>query len=359
MTRIPVPAPGLALASGRPALNDFANGQSPGAVGIRELADMLHALLCRRGRVLFASHIHTVYVTATSTDTTTLRCAFRTGPFARSIRIVYVLTPAAVARAASDSYGYWVLRTGLTGTGLTSTSDNVYSTANYTGTLKADDLVTGSLTFAVAADAPFRLECHQINVFSLRSICVYEDTRAVLDTGAESAIDVAKIAHHWPITTTTMAGLRTLASTLWKRGGHPLLWWSTTDGVGLAETGSSVNNLHDGTTTATASTFGHPVSIPYSGALHTANVGVVAWVCARVNNALATGTVQFRDQAGNVICSVSVTGTADDETAWYSTTGNLSDASGATPTTRVEVYGSVTATYQLIVYAYGMFQYVA
>ena len=60
-----------------------------------------------------------------------------------------------------------------------------------------------------------------------------------------------------------------------------------------------------------------------------------------------------------MICSISVTGTAVDETGWYSTTGNLSDASGTTPATRVEVYGSVTNTYQLIVYAYGMFQYVA
>lgn len=340
---------------GYPTLRDYSNGQIPGAGAIRETSDMLHTLLARRGRHLFSKYVKTWYTTADLTDRTTLRFACHTGPFATTVRIVTVGYPAS-SFASGDSKAWWVSETGLTGSGTTSTGSIAYSTGLYTANA-VSNMWTVTQEFTVTRDQDYRFTLHQVNAFAVVSVSAFEVARPVLDTTADTlAIDTTEIAALAPITSDTANSILALSDKLWRRGGHSLWCWSVDGATPLGITASTAANILDGTTTPTSTTMGQIVQVPYAGSLDSSAVACVLWLNAYVSNALATGTVTLRDQTGTILGTISVTGTS---ATWYSTTVNLVDGSGGVPTTRLELYASVTATYTLNVHAFGCFMYKA
>jgi hypothetical protein len=349
----PVPPEGI------PA-NRFFNGVGPHAPDIRELGDYLNGLLARRPRILYSHYVWRPYTTADATDRETQRFACHTGPLANKVRITCVGYPAQ-ARAASDSYAYWELETALTGTGTTTTGASVFGSGLYASDAAAEANFFSSFTqeFDVEPDTDYRFQLHQINAFDVVSVVAYEVPRAVLDSAEDSPIvNVTRISQGAGIygAPGTVKELHAVADKLWRRGGHPLMYWSRDGATALATTAGTAANIIDETTTPASTTYGWPVKLSYSGSLDSGNVGVVFWVNAFISNALGTGTITLRDQANNVIATATVTGTTQ---AWYSATGTLSDASGATPTTRLEVYAEISGGYTLSVHAFGCFQYVA
>lgn len=354
MTTIAVPGGSQLSSGGIPTLRDHFNGASPWAPSIRELADFLHMLGARRGRVLFSKYVNTLYTTADATDRTTLRFACHTGPFATTVRLATVVYPASSRSAAADSKGYWVMETGLTGSGTTTTGSSNIATRIYTAHA-ADNFDYFTQDFTVASDSDYRFTFHQVNAYAVQSVTAYEASRSVLDTTTDTnAIDTTKIATLQPITTTTAHAIYALADKLWKRGGHPLFAWNMDGTTALATAATTAANFLDATTTTSSTTMGWPINIPYSGSLDSSNVGIVFWTNAYVS--AGTGTITLRDQAGAIKATISVTATA---ATWQSTTGNLSDLAGVTPTTRLEVYASVTAANTLNIHACGAFLYVA
>jgi hypothetical protein len=352
----PVPPTGIAA-------NRFFNGVGPHAPDLRELGDYLNALLARRPRILYSHYVWRPYTTADATDRETQRFACHTGPLANKVRITCVRFPAQ-ARAASDSYAYWELETELTGTGTTTTGASIFGSGLYANDAAAEANFFSSSTqeFDVEPDTDYRFTLHQINAFDIVSVVAYEVPRAVLDSSVDSPIvNVTRISQGAGIYGgATPSGavheLHEVADKLWRRGGHPLMYWSRDGATALATTAGSAANIIDETTTPAATTYGWPVQLTYSGSLDSSDVGIVFWVNAYVSNALGTGTITLRDQANNVIATCSVTGTS---AAWYSDTGTLTDGSGGTPTTRIEVYAEVSGGYTLSVHAFGAFMYTA
>ncbi len=356
MAIIPIPNGPQLVRGGIPTFSAFFNGGSPWAPVIRDLADFLHMLVTRRGRVLFTKYVKTLYATADTTDRTTLRFACHTGPFARTVRIAMTLYPAASRSAAGDTKLYWTMETGITGSGTTTTGNNLVYSATYAAHA-ADNFDYAVQEFTVSADSDYRFVLHQFNSMAVQAVTAYEVTRPVLDTATDTgAIDTTKIATLHPITSTTANSILALADKIWKRGGHSLFVWNVDGATAMAITATTAANILDSTTTATSTTMGWPVHVEYSGSLNSPHVGVVFWVNAYVSNAAATGTITLRDQDGTVIATISVTATS---ATWYSATGNLSDYSGSNPTERLEVYASVTSTYTLSLHAAGCFMYVA
>lgn len=364
MAIIPIPNGPQLVRGGIPTFSAFFNGASPWASTIRRLADFLHMLVTRRGRVLFTKYIKTVYASADTTDRATLRFACHTGPFARTVRIAMTLYPAASRDAGGDTKLYWTMETGLTGSGTTTTGNNVVYIATYAAHA-ADNFDWTTQEFTVSPDTDYRFVLHQFNSMAVQAVTVYEVTRPVLDTSVDTGtIDTTKIKCFDPITgrgpdpltANTTHSILALADKIWKRGGHPLFAWNVDGATAMAITATTAANILDSTTTTTSTTMGWPVHIEYSGSLDSSNVGVVFWVNAYVSNAAATGVVALKDQDGNTMASISVTATS---ATWYSTTANLTDASGSNPTERLEVYASVTSTYQLNLHAAGVFMHVA
>jgi hypothetical protein len=354
MATILIPNGPQLVRGGIPTFRDHFNGASPWAPSIRELADFLNMLGARRGRCLFSKYCVTWYTTADTTDRPTLRFACHTGPFATRVRIAMVTYPATSRSSGGDSKAYWVMETGITGSGTTTTGSNTYQTKIYTAHA-ADNFDYVVQEFTVSSDSDYRFVLHQLNAYSVVSVEAYELSRSTLDTTTDTnVIDTRQIAAGLPITTVTTNKIYALADKLWKRGGHPLFVWNMDGASALAKTNTSAANFIDGTTTPTSTTLGFPINIPFSGSLDSSDVGIVFWTNAYVS--AGTGTITLRDQAGTVMATISVTATS---ATWQSTTGNLADFAGTTPTTRLEVYASVTAANTLNIHALGAFMHVA
>jgi hypothetical protein len=202
---------------------------------------------------------------------------------------------------------------------------------------------------------------HQVNAFAVASVAVFEVQRSVLDTSQDSPmINVSRIAQGQPISATTALELVTAATALWRRGGHPLFAWSWdgTAGYEWQSDTATPTNILDGTTAAAATTLGFPIAVPYAGAVNSSAVAVVFYAYASVTPG-EEGAIQFRNQAGSTLATITVTDTTD---TWYSTTGNLADFRGAPQTTRIEVYAYLTVTGAadaLTIKACGAFMYTA
>lgn len=364
MAKIPVPNSQQVVQRGKAALNDASNGIMPSGPGVRAIADYVNMLNARRGRCYY-SYTNKLLFTGfpgSAVDNFTHRFAFHTGPLATKLRFVGCIYKGSVnGLDPSDSFGYWVLRTGLTGAGTTTTQASMYaSSVGAADIYAADNFADVRQDIDVLPDTDYRLEFHQINRFAIVSLSCYEVTRSLLDTTTDTnMIDTSAIRNLAPITDATTASILTASEKLWKRGGHPLFYFGVSDGGGFGLVSLTDKNIFNTAITAPATdTPGFPINVPYAGSRDGSTVGVVFWLHAWIAPSPNSATVKFLDQAGNTLATIAVpfTGTAGGD--WYSTTANLTDASGATPTTRVEVYGSVTGG-TLTWTAVGAFMYVA
>lgn len=376
MTILAVPNLATELTEGATplTLRWFRNGIQPSAPAGRREAEHINLCMAQRMRVVFshagaftqdanAGGIFEGFDPETNSDITTYRVAFRTGPVTRRLRARFIMLPADSETTATDGpYAMWVLRTGITGAGSTTDQAQMYLAliSGLADRFQLSELLIVEHTIDVSPDAYYRLELHQVNRARVVSATVWEEPRVSLDTTVDTAaVDPTAIYVGSPITQKQYRDMLVAAERVWKIG-QPLLQW--TADVGSAGTNlpheprsrtsaTPANVLDQSYTAFDAAAPGFPVIVSYSGTLDSPNIPVVIWAYASCVS--GTGSILFKDQAGNTIASIAPAGAA----AWYSATGNLKDASGSPETTEIQVLFAGDATNACVVHAFGMLVY--
>jgi hypothetical protein len=337
-----------------PTLRYFRNGIAPPAPGGRALANQINSLLGRRLRPLcqYANvyGLHADFDSASTSDLTCHRFAFRTGPVTTSLRWQVAALPYLGSPSAADVTIYLALTPGLTGGG--TATNTTLSIPHATATnLTADDLIWLTYEIAVAPDSFYRIEIHRSNLARMVSTSVFEVLQLSLDTATYGIVpDPTTYYENAPITQQQTEALILAADKIWRRG-HPLGWWSADiPGDERTRTSATAANLWDQTVAApTGTSPGWPVSVPYAGSLDSADVPVMFWAYAECVG--GTGTVTFRDQNDVVLGTINPVGAA----TWYAVRGNLTDNTAGAQTTKVDVFFAGDATNACNVYAAGVF----
>jgi len=340
VSKILIPNGVQANARGIVAINDHCNGTIPCAIPTSHTAQLANVLLGCRGRLLGTYFQDPVFTTGTGVDSYTGLFLFHSGPSARTIRMVGLALPAGAGRATNqDSFVYFETRPGLTGTGTYTSSNKSYACGTYV-TTNASQYYRFELTADILPDTDYRLYLHQQNIYSIRSLSIFEEVRTSFDTATDFCIDSSTMNHMAPITTTHMKQIVDAAEKIWRMPGNIYDWHSS--GVGhINVSATTLTNPFDSSTTASATTEGWPVPIlTYAGSLDSSNVGVVCWVALDSSGAPgADWTFEWRDQANNKIATVTMLN-ADFGSGvtrlFFPASAFLTDASGGTPTTKID-----------------------
>lgn len=375
MAIVQIPNPAIEFPEGATpyTLRWFRNGIVPPGVAAKRLAEHLNILLTQRGRAVmchtgsFTQDANTGGVfegfdTESNSDLTTYRAAFHTGPTTTRLRARFAaLRPDKESTATSSAYVEMYLRTGLTGDGTVSSLGPIYTPGQSTlsDQFALDEIYEWEQVIGVSPDTDYRIEVHQVNRARLVSCSIWESTSQSIDTAIYPVvIDPSTFRQGDVITDDQMRQLMLAADTAW-RIGQPLFHWTAdvaASGTNLpheprSRTSATAANLLDQSYTAyDAAAPGFYIDAPYSGTLGSSNIPVVFWCYASCTS--GTGSVVFKDQAGVTLATITPSGAA----AWYSTTGNLTDASG-TETTEVQVLFAGDATNSCVVHAVGAFVY--
>lgn len=341
-------------------LKYFRNGIAPPASGGVQVARQLNTLIARRLRPMLAySNVYGLHANFDSASTSDLAChraAFRTGPTTTQLRWNGAFLPFLGSPSAADVTAYVTLTTGLTGSGTDTTTTLSIPYRSSGNNLSTDDLMWLSAVFDVEPDSYYRITLHRTNLARLVSTTIYEVVSFSLETDDYSyLIDPTSIYAGGAITQQQAEAFMLAADKVWRRGGHPLGWWTIDiPGDERSRTSATAANLWDQTVSAPTTTSpGWPTSVPYSGSLDSANVPVVFWCYADCVG--GTGTVTFRDSSNTVLATINPVGAA----TWYSTTGNLTDNTAGAMTSKVDVFFGGDGTNACKVYAAGMFMDVA
>lgn len=331
------------------------NGIAPPAIGPRQLANQLNTLLGRRLRPLAQYSnvygLHADFDSASTSDLTCHRFAFRTGPVTSALRWQLAALPLLGSPTSSDVTIALTLTTGLTGGGTSTTTTLSFPHASTGATLTADDLNWQQAGILVEPDTYYRAELHRTNLARLVSSSLFEVMPVTMDTTIQTiACDASAFFNGGPITQAQIESLNLAADKVWRRG-HPLGWWTTDlPGDERSRTSGTAANLWDQTiATPTSISPGWPVSVPYSGSLDSASVPVICWAYAECSG--GTGAVTFRDQDNTTLATISPVGAA----TWYAVTGNLADNAQGAQTTKVDVFFAGDGTHACKVYAVGLF----
>lgn len=336
----------------------FRNGITPSATAARRLADGINQGLAQRVRVHFAHPnlhgLHADYDSGTNSELVTWRFACHTGPVTRQLRAHTVFLPLPNgATPAGAPQVWWVMKTGLTGSGSTTTQAAVTTPVLSTSTdITADELFAVEQLFDVAPDADYRFELHVKERARPISGTVYEVPRPVLYTDEDRCVDSTTIYQGGPITQQTLSQMFERAQDLYRLG-QPLGWWTADlPGDERSRTTASARNLFDQTLSAPADTSpGWPVEVPYHGTLESADVPIMFWAYASAVG--GTSTLTLRDQAGAVVATLSPAGAAD----WYAAAGTLKDRRSADETTKLDLFLEGDGTNAAKVHAAGAFVY--
>lgn len=314
------------------------NGIAAPAVGGRQLANQVNTLLARRLRPLAQYSnvygLHADFDSASTSDLTCLRFAFRTGPVTSLLRWQLAALPLLGVPTSSDVTVYLTLTTGLTGGGTSSTTTLAFSHAATGSTLTADDLNWQQAGITVSPDTYYRAEIHRTNLARIVSSSLFEVMPLTMDTTIHTiANDASTYFNGAPITQAQVEDLDLSADKVWRRG-HPLGWWTTDiPGDERSRTSGTAANMIDQTIgTPTSISPGWPVGLPYAGSLDSANVPVIFWAYAECSG--GTGAVTFRDQSNTTLGTISPIGAA----TWYAVPGNLTDNTSGGQTTKIDVF---------------------
>jgi hypothetical protein len=251
------------------------------------------------------------------------------------------------------------METGLTGTGTTTTSPEIYvnTISLLTDQFTLNEVIEGNCALDCEPETEYRLSLHQVNRARVVSATVYEEPRTLLDTTVDTiTVDTTKFLQGGPITQQQYRQLMLAAEKVWSCG-QPLLQWTADVATGgsnasyqpRTRTSATQANVQDQSYTASnTSAPGYFTVVPYSGTLDSSVVPAVAWCYASCPS--GTGTVTFRDQDNTVLATISPSGSA----AWYAVPASLTDASG-TETTKIDVLFAGDGANTTTIYAFGMY----
>jgi hypothetical protein len=312
------------------------------------LADRLNILMAQRMRVLF-SHSSTDVNNASTGNLVAYRAVFRTGPCTTSVRTHFVILPTSTAPVAVP-FIQLILYDSATGA-----STSVAQAAQYVSargsTANFNDLFDVEQEFSVGPQQAYHIEIRLSDPVRLVSACVFEVSVTSLDTATTpTAVDPSPFVAGGPITDASIASIINAADKIWKYGHQLGAWTADLPGDEVTTTSATAANWSLGGAAATATTIGFQVNVPYSGTLDDASVPTVFWCYAGYSGAGA-GTVDFRDQANNVLATIAVAGGP----TWYAVNASVKDASGTPQTTKVDIFVKSDGANALKLYAAGFY----
>lgn len=331
------------------------NGIAPPAIGPRQVGNQLNTLLGRRLRPLaqYANvyGLHADFDSASTSDLTCHRFAFRTGPVTSSLHWQLAALPLIGSPTAADVTVYLTLTTGLSGGGTSTTTSLSFAHASTGSNLTADDLLWQGAFATVSPDTYYRAEVHRTNLARIVSSSLFEVMPPTLSNVTYTIISDPTVFYNGgPITQAQIETLNLAADKVWRRG-HPLGWWTNDiPGDERSRTSGTAANMWDQTiATPTSISPGWPVGLPYAGSLDSANVPVICWAYAECSG--GSGSVTFRDQNNATLATITPVGAA----TWYAVPANLTDNTNGTQTAKVDVFIAGDGTNACKVHAAGLF----
>ena len=284
---------------------------------------------------------------SSASDRDRWRFAFHTGPFAKEIKITFLMCLKS-GDPGFDPYGQLEIFT--TGGSSVGTATMHFGNAAG-GTNIPVNYGTNSGSIAVDPDTDYYGVISDFDAARIVSACVYERS---LDPDTTNGYLSAGYAAGVNIYDTDRSGPMLLAADMWKKGGAHLLNWTVDDQSSPITTSSTTStNIVDTTsTTVSSSTPGYIIDLTHSDRLSETD-GIPCVLAAYgkyvITPPVTGGTLKLKDSAGTTLATV----TGFDATAgWQTTTVTIPAAND-----RYDLQfasGSGTATFSL--YAVSLYQ---